>query len=275
MIYDNFQNQRGSFLVAGALFIVVFMMVAGLGIDSSRYYLSESNVQSIADGAALSGAKALQQYTDSPDQSEAYDAVIRYINNRQGEEYADIYREEPSKYIKVRKITQTSSPSGTSSNCQPASFSIQNGSIQSSQRTNAKTEVLGSAVTDQNGNRNYPVTAQVTISDTHGNDTTYEPWGDYNNPNNANLNNPSNKNQLDLSDKPPYTKISAKASLYMPGWTGGYMKYREKNSASNDVKVLRDGDDVPGVQGGFNQKSVANYISNYVDGSDGTVDLKE
>lgn len=89
-------EQDGSFLVAGALFMFMFMTISAFGIDLSHYMLIQQRTQNAADGAALAGGVALNQYTDTPDTSKAYDAVLRHIHSAQGEKFRDMYdRRDP------------------------------------------------------------------------------------------------------------------------------------------------------------------------------------
>ena len=53
--------------------------------------------QQIADNAARSGAQALNQYTDDPDLSLAYDAALDYIEDKLGPEYRDLYEKVEDK----------------------------------------------------------------------------------------------------------------------------------------------------------------------------------
>lgn len=85
------QPERGSFMVAGALFMVVFLMIAGLGVDVANFFNTQSKVQSIADGAALAGANAMNQFSDTPDKHKAFQAALNHIRTKQGDTYAEMY----------------------------------------------------------------------------------------------------------------------------------------------------------------------------------------
>ncbi|MFB6345417.1 MAG: Tad domain-containing protein [bacterium] len=114
-MWQTFRSKRGSFLVGGAFFVIVFLMVAGVGVDLSRYYNQESNLQSIADAAALQGSMALQQYSDDPDPKQAYEAIWNVIRSRQDDRNLEMYRaaegelkfreNDEQDHIEVRKMT--------------------------------------------------------------------------------------------------------------------------------------------------------------------------
>ncbi|MFB6345418.1 MAG: pilus assembly protein TadG-related protein [bacterium] len=109
-------DERGSFLVGGALFIIVFLMVAGFAVDLALYYNRSAKLQEIADAAAMSGGQALRQFKSEPDTDKAYEAVWDYIKQRLGEETLDVYGRSPpdaelktlkddvTDHVEVRKI---------------------------------------------------------------------------------------------------------------------------------------------------------------------------
>lgn len=85
-------GETGGILIGLSISILVFFMVAAMGVDLSRYFLRMAEVQKVADGAALSGAQALGYYSNQPKQSRAVNAAWRYIRTHQGEDYADLYQ---------------------------------------------------------------------------------------------------------------------------------------------------------------------------------------
>lgn len=85
-------RERGSVLIASLLFLVLFLFIAGFAVDLARYYMLQERTQKIADAAALAGAQALNQYRNQPDRSKAYEAVLNYIESRQGHGHAALYR---------------------------------------------------------------------------------------------------------------------------------------------------------------------------------------
>lgn len=87
-------SEKGSFLVMGIFFMVIFLMVGGLAVDISRYLVLRQNVRQVADGASLAGAGALKQYTDDePEIEPVYRAVLKYLENHYGEEYLNLYEQ--------------------------------------------------------------------------------------------------------------------------------------------------------------------------------------
>lgn len=87
----NLFDENGSFAVAGALFMVVFLLIAGLGVDVANYFNRKSKVQSIADGAALAGGNAMNQFADTPAKYAAINAALSHIKATQGDTYVDLY----------------------------------------------------------------------------------------------------------------------------------------------------------------------------------------
>jgi hypothetical protein len=267
-------GERGSFIVAYAfMFFLLMALAGGFGVDLSRYYMKQQSIQQVADGAALAGAQALNQFTDTPDREEARKAIMNYLRDRLSEEQFNVYGKLKANtvedFVEIQKFNKSKG-----GNCS-VNFSISNGSVTVNQPFNTNSEVLGSAVTTASGNRNFPVTAKLTISDSAGNVVReLEPWGNWDDPQGADLNNPSNKPTFNLPNLSEGASISAEARLYYPkSRSDGYRKEKEKTSHGVDVKVLRDGDPVPETEGGFSQKSAAEYVSNFV--SNGKMNLGE
>ncbi len=267
-------SERGSFFVAAALFMFVFLGVSTFAVDISRYYKKKQKLQDIADGAALAGGQALNQFKDNPEEQPAYTAVLNYINSTQGDDYVDLYEVHSPTNIDGVWVERFGGSPDTS--C--AEFTISDDeSIVTGEPVDVNSQVLGSAVTDQYGGRDYPVTAKVNVSDSEGNDTTIEPWGGYDQPNQANLNNEEEKPSIDLSNYPEGTEITADGRLYYPdgGPYSGYSIYGEKSSSSPEVMTLQDGDTPPEIEGGFDQASVAEYVEDLVDPATGKISLQK
>ncbi|MGM0380966.1 MAG: Tad domain-containing protein [bacterium] len=103
------KNERGSFLVLGIFFVVIFMMVGGLAVDVSRYLVLNQKLQQVADGGALAGARALNQYTDEdPDRSRAYSAVLSYLEEHFDEDYLDLYEMHSSENVDGIEVKEIS-----------------------------------------------------------------------------------------------------------------------------------------------------------------------
>ena len=100
-------DEQGSFLVMGVFFAVIFLLVGGLAVDVSRYLVLNQKLQQVADGAALAGGRALNQYAEEPALQPAYTAISSYLSDHFGEEYLDIYGGgslENSEGIKIKRL---------------------------------------------------------------------------------------------------------------------------------------------------------------------------
>jgi len=92
--FPELDNARGSFTVAGVFFLVVFLLVAGFGVDLANYLNRMNKLQQIADGAAMAGGNGLSQFADVPAVHDGYQSVIDYIRSTQGDTAAkDLYSE--------------------------------------------------------------------------------------------------------------------------------------------------------------------------------------
>ncbi len=107
---ETVSDEHGSFLVLGVFFTIIFLMVGGLAVDVSRYLVLKQKLQQAANGAALAGGRALNQYADEPELEPAYLAVLDYLADHFGEEYLDLYGEPGSgdyEGIEIKKIEKS------------------------------------------------------------------------------------------------------------------------------------------------------------------------
>lgn len=89
---EKLASERGSLIVATLLFMMVFLGIASLAIDASRYFYKSQQLQSIADNAALAGGRVFNRYEDSPpDNATVNNRILSYVKNHQGEKYLDFY----------------------------------------------------------------------------------------------------------------------------------------------------------------------------------------
>eukprot|EP00752_Nemacystus_decipiens_P013784 g12237.t1 len=143
-------------------------------------------------------------------------------------------------------------------------FDINAGTITPSEDFMIMVSVLGSAITS-NGT-DVPVTVQLKIGE-----QTVNPWGDFSDEDAADVNDPHapTRNHIvnelfevgDDSD-PADTAVTVTSR----SWVNGSV-YIEANSheQSQQVKVLRDGDDVPNIEGMEDQADVLEFIRPYID----------
>ena len=143
-------------------------------------------------------------------------------------------------------------------------FDINAGKVTPSEDFMIMVSVLGSAITSR-GN-DVPVTVQLKIGD-----KAVNPWGDFSDEDAADVNDPHapTRNyivnelfEVDEDSDPADTEVTVSAR----SWVSGKV-YIEANSheQSKQVKVLRDGDDVPNIKGMGDQADVLAFIRPYID----------
>jgi len=81
-----FSSETGSFMVAGAFFLIVFLLVSAVSVDLARYFMERNNAQEIAENAALAGAQALNQVRslENINKSNILDMALKQLSNRKG-----------------------------------------------------------------------------------------------------------------------------------------------------------------------------------------------
>lgn len=72
------KRERGSILATAAIGMLAVLLAVGLGIDISRLYLSQAELQNAADAAALAGVSGLNG--DPPGITEAVDRAVLEMN---------------------------------------------------------------------------------------------------------------------------------------------------------------------------------------------------
>lgn len=137
-------------------------------------------------------------------------------------------------------------------------------------------DVLGAAIS-AGGSYDMPVTAQL-----HVGDANEEPWGTWDDALKGNLNTGLVYDWEPTTALPAGTPltISARSWMKKSGEDGSqssdWYQYMTQNSLSGgqQLKVLRDGDDVPGLGGYLDQASIEDYIGSFI-GLDGKVSLEK
>ena len=140
------------------------------------------------------------------------------------------------------------------------SFEIAEGKVTPGETYTAEIKVLGAAIS-YGGSYDMPVTARVRVGD-----QWLEPWGNYTNPSGANLNDGQVHTYTLPSEYPAGTSIGIMARSWVRSWWS-WRKYIEADSwnASQQVKVLRNGDAVPDIEAYLNQAAILEFVRNYVD----------
>ncbi|MEM6256867.1 MAG: hypothetical protein AAGI37_00975 [Planctomycetota bacterium] len=153
-------------------------------------------------------------------------------------------------------------------------FDINAGKITPTEDFMIMVSVLGSAITSKG--TDIPVTVQLNIGD-----QTVNPWGDATDHEAADVNDPyaPTRNyvvnelfEVDENSNPADTEVTITAR----SWVNGSV-YIEANSheQSEQVKILRDGDDVPSIDGLNDQADVLYFIEPYIDFDTNTISLDE
>lgn len=168
-------------------------------------------------------------------------------------------------------------------------FEIISGKVIPREPFAAKFTVLGAAIQNGPGGYAMPVTMQIRLKHTDGGTTDIDPFGTYDSPVGANLN--PDVTGSPLSGRPLRYRLTginpADVEIMLRGqsWkledddTSGsvdsdWKKNIERKSWSSDhVKVLRNGDPVPTVDGFLDQASVAYFVRRYVDSDTNTMRL--
>jgi hypothetical protein len=165
-------------------------------------------------------------------------------------------------------------------------FDIVNSEVIPGVPYSAEVTVVGAAI--QNSSYHYPVTMRAMIGS-----ASYEPFGPYSNAVTGNV----NDNQSATGNRnfganprtfqlPDVHEAGTPINILGRSWTKKRSRYSGDNSShwqvnrgystaddTPQIKVLRDGDRVPNIQGAYNQGDVASFLSDYVDPSDSTIVL--
>ena len=149
---------------------------------------------------------------------------------------------------------------------QTVDFQIERGEIVSSDDFAFIVEILGTSIT--NGSARVPVTTQLTV----GGSRT-EPWGNFFQPQRGNVNLEGRREvYLHPTMLEEGEGISVAARSFLPRYDRRSRRYVlsdhiSANTAfgSDFVKVLRDGDPIPDIQGFDGQDDAASFVKDYVE----------
>lgn len=154
--------------------------------------------------------------------------------------------------------------------CKSMDFNINNGQIIPNEQFKPSVTVLGAALTYGSGGYMMPVTLEVKIGS-----STSSPFGSIDLPVNGNVNtltgNPRTYEFTNTYSSGTTVSIRAKSwvkknSSYSGTQNSHWTLYREVNSTSSAgwVKVLRNGDAIPNIDGFGSQSDVAVFLRNYI-----------
>jgi len=129
--------------------------------------------------------------------------------------------------------------------------------------------ILGAAI--KSGNTSLPVTVRIKVGR-----KTYEPWGAFGSPTGANVNdgrNPRIYQCPETFQQSESFSLSARSWSKLSGYNGSQDRHWEElltvasDSQSGNLKVLRNGDEVPNLAGYGGQAAAETYLAPYIDPS--------
>ncbi|KTG28403.1 hypothetical protein [Haloferax profundi] len=138
---------------------------------------------------------------------------------------------------------------------EPARFTISGGSVVAETDFGGDFDVIGSAIKDGDGN-DIPVDITLKVGG-----KSHQPW--------ANINDGQNHTFAAVGADSDAISITAKAEF-----DGGFTVRSHDTDDSDQVLVLRDGDDVPTVEGYNGQEDAAEFLEPYI-GDDGSITLDD
>jgi len=147
-------------------------------------------------------------------------------------------------------------------------FTIQDGKVIPDGEVAVKISILGASP----GRGVYE-----TVQSTFGG-TVIDPFGDMNNPANANLNDAENpRHYITSSIQPSDASISIKAVSWLASRRGGFSQHISVDSATNshNVVVLRNGDSLPNKRPFTNSQQTPDFLRDFVDHDSRSVVLDE
>ena len=159
-------------------------------------------------------------------------------------------------------------------------FTIDEGVVILEEHASAGYKILGAAIS-YGGQYDMPVTTKVRFQEPDGNVDIIQPFGSYGSVSAANVNGTSPQDFYAPKIYEPGTELTViakswkkKKSKYNGKSDSHWKKYMEVDSnSSRNVKVLRDGDDVPQIAGFLNQGDIESFLGGYI--SNGKVTIEK
>ena len=161
-------------------------------------------------------------------------------------------------------------------------FTIDEGVVILEEHASAGYQILGAAIS-YGGQYDMPVTTKVRFIEPDGNNDIIEPFGSYGSVTEANVNGTSPQGFNAPKIYEPGTELTViakswkkKRSSYSGNKDSHWKKYMEVDSnSSRNVKVLRNGDDVPQIAGFLNQGDIESFLSGYMTNGKVTIDKNQ
>ncbi|MFB6104742.1 MAG: type IV pilin [Halobacteriaceae archaeon] len=138
-------------------------------------------------------------------------------------------------------------------------FTIRDGSLVPVTDYTATATVIGTGLTYGSPGPNIPIFLTVQIGG-----RTYTPWP-------GNVNNPNNPRTHTFTDQPAGAPIDVAATRAAYGYLDSATRW--SNGSTDWVRVLRDGERPPNIQGYGGQASIAGYVDPYVNDSTGRIEI--
>jgi hypothetical protein len=170
----------------------------------------------------------------------------------------------PRKLIGLLCMGAVLAPASLAQAADVIDFTISEGRVVPSEEFAVKVSVLGAAITSS-GN-DIPVTVQVRI-----NDQVLEPFGPHDNPDLGDVNDHSPPRHFVVQEV-----FGADTTIDITGtsWFNGKVHLsRNSYDESPGVKVLRDGDPAPDIEGFDGQAGAVEFVEDYIDTDTGTMTM--
>ena len=148
-------------------------------------------------------------------------------------------------------------------------FTIDEGVLVLEENASAAYKILGTAIS-YGGQYDMPVTTKIRFQEPDGNVTVVQPFGNYGSPTSGGVSAGQSYSPGTVYEAGTELTVIAKSwykrsSRYSGSRDSHWRKYLEIDSnSSRNVKVLRDGDEVPQISGFLNQGSVVSFLGGYI-----------
>ena len=144
-------------------------------------------------------------------------------------------------------------------------FMISSGRVIPTEDFAVKISVLGAAITT--GGTDMPVTVQVNV-----NGQSIDPFGSHDDPSKGNVNDHAEPRHFIIQDVfSPDTTIDITGTSWWPD--GPQYLQRNSHEQTPSVKVLRDGDPIPNIEGMDDQADAVEFVWEYIDPETGTMTM--
>ncbi|MBD3319975.1 MAG: hypothetical protein GF350_02665 [Chitinivibrionales bacterium] len=279
------KNEKGGVLIAvvviaciGTIASMVTFQATNISVNTSREKRLNTSLLNIAE-AGKEHALALLRSGEVVPEANSSTTIVDATAFSNGvysvlcEANADVTQVSLTSTATVGEKSKSLKVGCAVSGCEKdVEFEIDDGTVVPGEEFKAYATVLGAAFQfNYGGYYDAPITLRLTIGG-----TTVDPWGDFNDHEEGNVNDHANPRTYYFDTSfPANSAVSVQAKAYNKVSSSSYSEYRTVNSTpENDyVWVLRDGDDVPDVEGFRDQGAIADFVDDYI--VDGKISLTE